>query len=87
MCRLEDDHAHLKQEKDKGDEIVVKGDHKVEINNTKDGSHLLNSTFRVLKLIKEFCAGVDCLPLSCVGYESRYRIPFSLLLDMLWVAK
>ncbi|GKA89684.1 Toll/interleukin-1 receptor domain-containing protein [Tanacetum coccineum] len=50
--RLEDDHAHLKQEKDKGDEIVVrsvKGDHEVEINNTKDGSRLLNSTFRVLK--------------------------------------
>ena len=70
MCRLEDDHAHLKQEKEKGDEIVVKGDHEVEINNTK-----------------EFCAGVDCLPLSCVGYESRYCIPFSLLLDVLWVAK
>ena len=34
MCRLEDDHAHLKQ-KDKGDEIVVKGDHEVEINKQK----------------------------------------------------
>ncbi|GJY69700.1 hypothetical protein Tco_0472682 [Tanacetum coccineum] len=71
--RLEDDHAHLKQEMDNGDEIVVrsvKGDHEVE----KDGSLLLNSTFRVLKMIKEFCAGVDCfkfLPLSCFGYESR----------------
>ncbi|PWA51700.1 hypothetical protein CTI12_AA272760 [Artemisia annua] len=72
--RLEDDHAHLKQEKDKGDEIVVKGDHKVEINNTKDGSHLLNFTFHVLKMIKEFCAGFDCLPLSCVGYESSGRV-------------
>ncbi|PWA91887.1 hypothetical protein CTI12_AA058900 [Artemisia annua] len=69
--RLEDDHAHLKQEKDKGDEIVVKGDHEVEINNTKDGYRLLNSTFRVLKMIIEFCAGVDCLPLSFFGYESR----------------
>nr|GFC26590.1 hypothetical protein [Tanacetum cinerariifolium] len=83
--RLEDDHAHLKQEKDKGDEIVVrsvKGDHEVEINNTKDESLLFNSMFRVLKMMKEFCAGVDCLkflPLSYAGYESRYCIPFSYL--------
>nr|GEU76767.1 hypothetical protein [Tanacetum cinerariifolium] len=53
--RLEDDHDHLKQEKDKGDEIVVrsvKRDHEAcEYEFTTDGSRLLNSMFHEVDII------------------------------------
>ncbi|GKC42831.1 hypothetical protein Tco_1060553 [Tanacetum coccineum] len=58
------DNAQMHQDKD--DAIVVRSakcDHEVEFSFTKDESHLLNSLFRVLKMIKEFCAGVECFKL------------------------
>ncbi|GJZ49744.1 hypothetical protein Tco_0603934 [Tanacetum coccineum] len=63
--RLEGDHVqHIKQEKDKDDEIVVRsvnGDYEVEFNSTKDKSHLLNIPFHVLEMVMEYCVGVEYL--------------------------
>ncbi|GJY99354.1 hypothetical protein Tco_0516784 [Tanacetum coccineum] len=62
--RLEGDHVHIKQEKNKDDEIVVRSvndDYEVEFNKTKDKSHLLNIPLNVLEMVMEYCVGVEYL--------------------------
>lgn len=58
MCRLQGDHGKTECETPEDDEVDIKNTE----NEENFEPHLLNIPFDVLKMIMEFCVGVEYIP-------------------------
>lgn len=79
LCRLQGGHGEIKsqQEKDTGFEMVVRDD-EVDSNVMSFGtpeSHLLNIPFDALKMIIEFCVGVEYLNFRATCKQCHLAAP------------